>query len=105
MGIVRPVMEVYPHAWAFFVPFIIMTSFTILNLFIGIIVSTMQELAVLPDGLPHPEPEPAAPSSLEIVERLEADLAALRELLAQQQATGSPAPHGATAVASEARPG
>ena len=42
MGIVRPVMDVYPMAWAFFVPFIIATSFTVLNLFIGIIVSAMQ---------------------------------------------------------------
>ncbi|WP_436639777.1 ion transporter [Microbaculum sp. FT89] len=42
MGIVRPVMEVYPMAWAFFLPFIICTTFTVLNLFIGIIVSAMQ---------------------------------------------------------------
>jgi voltage-gated sodium channel len=42
MGIVRPVMEVYPYAWAFFVPFIIVSSFTVLNLFIGIIVDAMQ---------------------------------------------------------------
>lgn len=42
MGIVRPVMEVYPFAWAFFVPFILCTTFTVLNLFIGIIVSAMQ---------------------------------------------------------------
>jgi len=42
MGIVRPVMEVYPMAWLFFVPFIICTTFTVLNLFIGIIVSAMQ---------------------------------------------------------------
>lgn len=49
MGIVRPVMEVYPWAWVFFVPFIVIATFTILNLFIGIIVSTMQELSVLPD--------------------------------------------------------
>ena len=42
MGIVRPVMEVYPFAWAFFVPFILLTSFVVLNLFIGIVVSAMQ---------------------------------------------------------------
>ena len=44
MGIVRPVMDVYPHAWAFFVPFIIVTSFTVLNLFIALIVNSMQSL-------------------------------------------------------------
>ncbi|WP_157017700.1 ion transporter [Mesorhizobium xinjiangense] len=43
MGIVRPVMEVHPWAWLFFVPFIVTTSFAVLNLFIGIIVSAMQE--------------------------------------------------------------
>ena len=42
MGIVRPTMEVYPAAWAFFIPFILCTTFTVLNLFIGIIVSAMQ---------------------------------------------------------------
>ena len=42
MGIVRPVMEIFPFAWAFFVPFILVTSFTVLNLFIGIIVDAMQ---------------------------------------------------------------
>lgn len=42
MGIVRPTMEIYPYAWLFFVPFIIVTSFAVLNLFIGIIVDAMQ---------------------------------------------------------------
>jgi len=42
MGIVRPVMEQYPYAWALFVPFIIATAFTVLNLFIGVIVDAMQ---------------------------------------------------------------
>ncbi len=42
MGISRPVMEVYPYAWVFFVPFILVATFTMLNLFIAIIVNTMQ---------------------------------------------------------------
>ena len=42
MGIVRPVMEQYPWAWMLFVPFIVATSFAVLNLFIGILVNTMQ---------------------------------------------------------------
>ena len=44
MGIVRPVMQVYPQAWLFFVPFIIATSFTVLNLFIALIVNSMQSM-------------------------------------------------------------
>jgi voltage-gated sodium channel len=40
-NIAEPTMEIFPWAWAFFVPFIIITSFAVLNLFIGIIVDAM----------------------------------------------------------------
>ena len=43
MGIVRPVMEVTPYAWAFFVPFIMVTTFAVVNLVVGLIVNSMQE--------------------------------------------------------------
>ncbi|MGR3806110.1 ion transporter [Marinibacterium profundimaris] len=43
MGIVRPVMELYQYAWAFFVPFIIITSFAVVNLLVGLIVNSMQD--------------------------------------------------------------
>lgn len=42
MGIVRPVMVEFPRAWVFFVPFIVITAFSVLNLFIGLLVNTMQ---------------------------------------------------------------
>lgn len=42
MGIVRPVMEVYPLSWIFFIPFIIITSFAALNMFIAVLVNSMQ---------------------------------------------------------------
>lgn len=44
MGIARPVMELYPYAWLYFVPFILISAFTVLNLFIGIIVNSMQSM-------------------------------------------------------------
>jgi voltage-gated sodium channel len=75
MGIVRPVMEVHSWAWAFFVPFIIIATFTILNLFIGIIVSTMQELATLPD------PNVPDHDLKRILERMETDINTLRQSL------------------------
>lgn len=43
MGIVRPVMEIYPYAWAFFVPFIMITTFAVVNLLVGLIVNSMQD--------------------------------------------------------------
>ncbi len=46
MGIVRPVMEVHPYAWAFFVPFILIATFAVLNLFIAIMVNSMHDAAV-----------------------------------------------------------
>lgn len=42
MGISRPVMAQFPYAWAFFVSFILIATFTMLNLFIAIIVNAMQ---------------------------------------------------------------
>ncbi|OYW54340.1 MAG: ion transporter [Hyphomicrobium sp. 32-62-53] len=45
MGIVRPVMEVHPYAWAFFVPFILIITFAVLNLFIAIVVNSMTNAA------------------------------------------------------------
>ena len=42
MGIARPVMENFPYAWAFFIPFILVATFTMLNLFIAVIVNAMQ---------------------------------------------------------------
>ncbi|AWI75693.1 MAG: ion transporter [Azoarcus sp.] len=44
MGIVRPVMEVHPLAWVFFVLFILLTTFAVLNLFIAIVVDAMTEV-------------------------------------------------------------
>jgi voltage-gated sodium channel len=66
MGIVRPVMETYPHAWAFFVPFILITTFATLNLVVGLIVNSMQDA--------HSEDEVAATEAYreEILKRLEA---------------------------------
>lgn len=43
MGIVRPVMEKFPYAWLFFVPFILITTFAVANLVVGLIVNSMQD--------------------------------------------------------------
>jgi voltage-gated sodium channel len=43
MGIVRPIMADFPYAWAFFIPFIMMTTFAVVNLLVGLIVNSMQD--------------------------------------------------------------
>lgn len=103
MGIVRPVMEVHPWAWTFFVVFILLSSFTILNLFIAVIVDTMQTLhdrqrdAEQPPGEQRPakaEPAPhhASPATLATSVDTDEILAELRRLHARLDALEPPAP-------------
>jgi voltage-gated sodium channel len=44
MGIARPVMEEFPHAYLLFIPFILIATYTTLNIFIAIVVNTMSEI-------------------------------------------------------------
>lgn len=41
MGISRPVMDVFPYAWIFFILFILIVTFIMINLFVGIIVDAI----------------------------------------------------------------
>ena len=43
-GVARPMMEAYPLIWIYFVPFILISSFMVLNLFIAIIVTATQSI-------------------------------------------------------------
>jgi voltage-gated sodium channel len=36
-------METYAYAWLFFVPFIVVTTFAVVNLLVGLIVNSMQD--------------------------------------------------------------
>jgi voltage-gated sodium channel len=80
MGIVRPVMAVYPYAWVFFVPFIIMTTYTVINLVVGIIVGAMEEKAIEEGTKEDP-----AKVWLKLESRLEAVDAKLAELLKERE--------------------
>lgn len=90
MGIARPVMENFPYAWAFFVPFILVATFTMLNLFIAIIVNAMQSFT-------EKEQQETVAAVEQAREHIEADLHAevramredireLKALLSQQPA-------------------
>jgi voltage-gated sodium channel len=74
MGIVRPVMQEFPFAWAFFIPFILVTTFAVLNLFVAIVVNSMQEV--------HDEDEHGHEERAEIlseIKSLRQELALLRQ--------------------------
>lgn len=92
-GVVRPMLDEEPSAGPFFLVFVVITSFTVLNLFIGIIVTAMQEIALgeeraaseraearaAANGTLTAPAEPLDPTELAaLCERLERDLARLR---------------------------
>lgn len=82
MGIVRPVMEVHPFAWSFFVPFIMVTTFAIVNLFIGIIVDAMQSQHTEEQDLLHADNQELLAGERAILEELKSlkkEVQALRE--------------------------
>jgi len=89
MGVARPVIETHPWAWAFFVVFIILTSFAVLNLFIAVIVDSLQskhfDQEQAAQNLAHNERE----ALLREMAALRADVAALREALTDQGAGGA----------------
>lgn len=41
MGIVRPIMEKHPYAWSFFIPFIFIVTFIMINLIVAVVVDAM----------------------------------------------------------------
>jgi voltage-gated sodium channel len=41
-GLMRPMLETYPMAWLFFIPFVLVSAFIVLNLFIGVVVSALE---------------------------------------------------------------
>lgn len=83
MGISRPVMEVYPYAWVFFVPFILVATFTMLNLFIAIIVNTMQTFSDEEHALEREQDKLAQEQEQQ---QMHQELKAIRQELQQLQA-------------------
>jgi voltage-gated sodium channel len=88
MGIVRPVLELHPFAWLFFITFIVASSFAVLNLFIAIIVDSMQSLHAEEDArnveaITEVVDRDADAISAELAE-LRGEVRALRELLSSR---------------------
>jgi voltage-gated sodium channel len=74
--VARPVMEQYPYAWVFFILFILVSTFTMLNLFIAVIVNAIQS-----EG--HAE---AVRVEAAVTARVDADAAALAGEIASLRA-------------------
>lgn len=84
MGIVRPVMEVQPYAWIFFIPFIMVTTFTVLNLFIGIVVDAMATVKESENEELREELQEDHESIEDMIKSLRAEVKALRNELKEK---------------------
>ena len=71
-NIVKPAMEISPWSLVFFLPFIVLSTFVVLNLFIGVIVESIQSLR---------DKKPSADADVQVVL---ADAAARQQQLDQQ---------------------
>ena len=88
MGIVRPLMQTHPYAWVFFVPFILVATFTMLNLFIAIIVNAMQSQTEQETEKTVAAVEQAT-QQVDVhlhqdIKKIEAEIRALREIVQQR---------------------
>ena len=81
--IARSVMEVYPIAWLFFVSFILVSTFTMLNLFIAVVVTSMQSEHTREVDAERPDASPETDLRLELAE-MRSEMRVLREMLQQR---------------------
>ncbi len=75
MGISRPVMETFEYAWVFFIIFILIVTFIMINLFVGIIVDAIFTIK-------EDEKQKNQDSTKEVtLESLQSEIAELKEIL------------------------
>ncbi len=69
---VRPLLDHHPYGYLFFIPFMLFMTFTILNLFFGLIVNSMQNAA---------EAENNSPATTDPLENLQTEIIAIKKQL------------------------
>ena len=89
MGIARPVIAEHPYAWIFFIGFITLTSFAVLNLFIAVIVDSMQSKHFDGEIEREAEAHHEREMLIEEVKALRADIAQIKSALESQLPDGS----------------
>lgn len=77
--VVRPLMETHPYSWIFFILFILVSSFTVFNLFIGVVVNAMQAEHELERIEKTGRPPASLEDVLAEVKKLRAEIAVLKE--------------------------
>ncbi len=87
MGIARPVMEQHPYAWIYFVIYILIVTFIMVNLFIGLIVDAIFTIKGEDNSEQQQEEKDALVSEVEKLNREIGEMKALLVQLQPQKAT------------------
>lgn len=88
MGISRPVMEVFGWAWVYFVTFVLIASFLIMNVVVGIVVNAISEVSALDtkEAVTEELEEKAKEDGLTDAEQLKEEVRVLKEQLGKVEA-------------------
>ena len=81
MGISRPVMEAFSYAWVYFVPFVLISSFVMMNVVVGIVVNAISEVTAVNENKKHSENGTADIKSE--IDALKEHLSTLEEMLSK----------------------
>jgi len=81
MGVVRPIMEVHPYAWTFFIPFIFIVTFVMINLIVAVVVDAMAEINKNSDNIVVDELHVHDESTSSELKKLQNEIRELKELL------------------------
>ena len=79
MGIARPVIAVYPYAWIYFVSYILLSSFVVMNVVVGIVLTSIS------DCCKREEMEARAGSLQEELAKLKEQIAAVEVALEKEK--------------------
>jgi voltage-gated sodium channel len=85
-GVARPILAQFPYSWLYFVPFILFTTFLILNMVIGVVVNGFQAVLQGDEAPPGVPPHPLeSHSRIDLLQQIE-ELNRKVDLLVEQKA-------------------
>lgn len=84
MGIVRPIMDVHPNAWMFFIPFIFVATFIMINLIIAVVVDAMGEIQKNEEDHIVEEIHNSEDQTKEQIKELKNEISELKQIILEQ---------------------
>lgn len=85
MGIVRPIMEQHPFAWLFFIPFIFIATFVMINLIVAVIVDAMAVLKADEEDNIITEVKSSESGLQDEIKELKNEIKELKEIILKQK--------------------